>query len=266
MPEIAIRHRLGDFRLDVAFAGPDAGVTLLFGPSGAGKSSILAGIAGAWRPDDGRIVVAGRMLSGPGTFVPPERRRIGFVHQEARLFPHMTVARNLRYGLVRAGGRCGIGVDEVVEVLGIGALLARRPAALSGGERSRVSLGRALLSQPDILLMDEPLAALDAARKAEILPFLQRLKARFRLPIVYVTHSAEEARALADHVVLIDRGRVVAEGGPALLPPAPIAGEVIAADPGTGLVTLRLAGPLPAQGARITLAQIPPPGAEAADG
>lgn len=266
MPEVAIRHRLGDFRLDVAFTGPAEGVTLLFGPSGAGKSTILAGIAGAYRPQQARIVVGDRALAGSGLFVPPEARRIGFVHQEARLFPHMTVERNLRYGLVRARGRNGIGFGEVVEVLGIGHLLARRPATLSGGERSRVSLGRALLSQPDILLMDEPLAALDEARKAEILPFLLRLKARFRLPILYVTHNPAEARALADHVVLVEAGRVTAEGGPDLLPQAPREGEVIAVDPAAGTVTLRLEGPLPAQATRITLAEQAFPGAGSTDG
>ena len=254
MLEVAVAHAFGRFALDVAFTGPAEGVTLLFGPSGAGKSSTLAAIAGAVRPAGGRIAIEGRVLTAPDRFVPPHRRRIGFVHQEARLFPHLGVRGNLRYGLARAHGRGRIGFDEVVEVLGIAPLLDRRTASLSGGERQRVALGRALLSQPDLLLMDEPLAALDARRKAEILPFLEGLKARFRLPIVYVTHSAEEGRRLADHVVLLDRGRVVAEGGVALLG-AQADGVVTAVDPAAGTITLAVRGGLPRVGERFTLDQ-----------
>jgi molybdate transport system ATP-binding protein len=251
MLEIAIRHRFGSFTLDVAFTGPSDGVTALFGASGAGKSSILAAIAGSVRPAGATIRLDGRDLAG----LPPERRRIGHVHQDALLFPHLSVERNLRYGLRRARGRDRIAFEAVIDVLAIGHLLARRPGALSGGERQRVALGRALLSQPDLLLMDEPLAALDAARKAEILPFLDQLKARFRLPIVYVTHAAAEARRLADHVVLIAVGRVVAEGAPDLLP-AGWDASVVAVDPSTGEVRLRLAGALPAPGALVHISSI----------
>lgn len=212
MLEVAVAHAFGRFALDVAFTGPAEGVTLLFGPSGAGKSSTLAAIAGAVRPAAGRIAIEGRVLTAPDRFVPPHRRRIGFVHQEARLFPHLGVRGNLRYGLARAQGRGRIGFDEVVEVLGIAPLLDRRTASLSGGERQRVALGGALLSQPDLLLMDEPLAALDLKRKAEILPYLERLHDELDIPILYVSHSPDEVARLADHLVLLDQGRAVASG------------------------------------------------------
>ncbi|WCT74560.1 ATP-binding cassette domain-containing protein [Sphingomonas naphthae] len=243
MLDVAIRRRLGGFALEAAFTAPSDGVTALFGPSGAGKSSILAAIAGP-TTGEGHVRLDGRDLLA----LPPERRRIGIVHQDSRLFPHMTVERNLRYGL-RRSDRSGIGFDEVVEVLAIAPLLSRRPATLSGGERQRAAIGRALLSQPDLLLMDEPLAALDGGRKAEILPFLETLKARFRLPILYVTHHVGEARRLADHVVLIAEGRVVAEGGPELL--AGAEGEVVGVE--GDLVTIRVSGPLPRPGSHVTL-------------
>ncbi len=213
MLTVAIRKQLGSFALDIAFAGPGDGVTALFGPSGAGKSATLAAIGGTGRPDAGHISLNGEVLVdiAGGVNVPAERRRIGWVYQDARLFPHMPVRANLLYGFRRARGRRRIAVDDVVAVLAIGHLLDRRVAALSGGERQRVALGRALLSQPDLLLLDEPLAALDEARKAEILGFIARLKAEFRLPMVYVTHSMAEVRAIADHMVRLDQGRVVAD-------------------------------------------------------
>ena len=207
--------RLGTFRLDAAFEGPARGVTALFGPSGAGKSSLLAAVAGALRPDRGRIVAGGKLLfdDATGVNLAMERRGAGWVFQDARLFPHLDVRGNLAYGLQRARDRPHrVGFDEVVAVLGIGDLLDRRPRDLSGGERQRVAMGRALLSQPRLLLMDEPLAALDAPRRAEILPFLQRLKSSFELPILYVTHSLSEVMQLADHLVVLDAGRVAAEG------------------------------------------------------
>mgnify|MGYP002780384272 FL=1 len=217
MPEVALRHRFGreGFRLDCAFGAPAVGVTTLFGPSGCGKSTVLSGIAGLLRPQEGRVVLDGAVLldTASGICVAAERRRCGMVFQDARLFPHLSVAGNLRYGLRRAPrDATGPGFDEVVALLGIGHLLERRPAGLSGGERQRVALGRALLSRPRILLMDEPLAALDAARRAEVLPFLARLRDAARLPILYVTHALDEVDALADHLVLMDHGRVVAEG------------------------------------------------------
>jgi molybdate transport system ATP-binding protein len=210
---VALRHHFPGAHIDIAFEVPAAGVTALFGPSGAGKSTILAAAAGLLRPDACRVVVDGAILAdtGAGIWLPPERRRVGLVFQDARLFPHMSVATNLRYGLRRAASG-GIGFDGVVELLGIAPLLRRRPHTLSGGERQRVAIGRALLAQPHLLLMDEPLASLDAARKAEILPYLARLHATLQLPVLYVTHAFEEIVELADTLVLLDAGRVVACG------------------------------------------------------
>ncbi|MGC1304555.1 MAG: molybdenum ABC transporter ATP-binding protein [Caulobacteraceae bacterium] len=213
--QVEIQKRLGDFRLDVAFSGAAEGVTTLFGPSGAGKSQVLAAIAGAARPDNGRIVLNGETLfdSGRGIDLPMQHRAIGWVFQDARLFPHMDVTANLSYGARRATGRPAIAdFDEVVAVLGIGHLLKRRPRDLSGGERQRVAIGRALLGRPRLLLMDEPLSALDAPRRAEIMPYLEQLKTRFRLPILYVTHALSELARLADRVVVLETGRVAAQG------------------------------------------------------
>ena len=217
MLSVAIAHRFaeGGFALDVAFEAPATGVTALFGPSGCGKSTILSAVAGLMRPQAGRIRRAGEALfdAAAGVFVPPERRRCGVVFQDARLFPHLSVGANLRYGLSRApAGAAGPDFDEVVALLGLEALLGRRPGRLSGGERQRVALGRALLARPLLLLMDEPLAALDLARKTEVLPFLARLRARAGVPILYVTHALDEVDALADTLVLLEAGRVVAAG------------------------------------------------------
>jgi molybdate transport system ATP-binding protein len=215
--EVALRHRFGrdGFALDLGFQAPAQGVTALFGPSGCGKSTVLAAVAGLLRPQEGRVVLAGEALldTSARLFLPPERRRCATVFQDARLFPHLSVATNLLYGLRRAPrGAEGPGFEEVVALLGIGRLLDRRPAGLSGGERQRVALGRALLARPRLLLMDEPLAALDAPRRAEVLPFLARLRDAARLPILYVTHALEEVDALADHLVLLEAGRVAAAG------------------------------------------------------
>jgi molybdate transport system ATP-binding protein len=212
MLEVAVQARLGDFRLDATFQGA-GGVTVLFGPSGAGKSGVLAAVAGALRPESGRIALGGEVLfdSAKAIDLPMERRRIGWVFQDARLFPHLTVEGNLRFGLKRAPPG-PIRFDEVVEVLGVGQLLHRRPRDLSGGERQRVGLGRALLSQPRLLLMDEPLASLDAPRRAEILPFLERVKTGFGVPILYVTHSLAEAVRLGDRMAVMREGQVTAEG------------------------------------------------------
>ncbi len=219
MIQVSLRHRFGrdGFALDAAFTAPAQGVTALFGPSGCGKSTILAAVAGLLRPDEGRVSLGDRVLldTARRLCIPPERRRCGVVFQDARLFPHLSVAANLRYGLSRAPreeAAAGPGFDAVVALLGIEGLLARRPSLLSGGERQRVALGRALLSRPRLLLMDEPLAALDAARRAEVLPFLARMRDVAGLPILYVTHALEEVDALADHLVLLDQGRVVASG------------------------------------------------------
>ena len=213
--QVRVRKRLGAFTLDAAFEGAANGVTAIFGPSGAGKSQLLAAVAGASRPDEGRVALGQRVLfDGAARInVAMERRRIGWVFQDGRLFPHMSVAANLDYGARRAKGfDAGVRLDALLEVLDIGPLMSRRPAALSGGERQRVAIGRALLSQPALLLMDEPLAALDLGRRIEILPYLERLKRTFSLPILYVTHALSEVVRLADRLVVLEAGRVLAEG------------------------------------------------------
>ncbi|MCS0504372.1 molybdenum ABC transporter ATP-binding protein [Ancylobacter mangrovi] len=216
MIEIDIRiDRPGGFSLEAGFAAPTSGVTALFGRSGAGKTTIIQAVAGVVRPDSGRIAIDGEPFfdSARGIDVPIEARRAGYVFQDARLFPHMSVERNLRYGERRSRTKeRPIRFEAVVELLGIGHLLARRPHTLSGGERQRVAIGRALLAQPRLLLMDEPLAALDAARKAEILPYLERLRDEMRLPILYVSHAIDEVLRLADMVVALREGRLVAAG------------------------------------------------------
>lgn len=210
---LALRHRLDAGVLDVAFEAPGAGITALFGPSGAGKSTVLAAAAGLLRPAFCRLVLDGATLADTdsGIWVAPEQRRVGLVFQDAMLFPHMNAAANLRYGLRRAGAGA-IRFDDVVDLLGLAPLLARRPHTLSGGEKQRVAIGRALLGQPRLLLLDEPLASLDAARKAEILPFLARLKTALALPMLYVTHALEEVARLADHLVLLKDLRILGAG------------------------------------------------------
>lgn len=205
---VAIRHRLGGMSLDVAFDAPD-GVTAFFGRSGAGKTSVVNAVAGLLRPDSGKIVLNGRDLvdSGSGTHVPINLRNVGYVFQDARLFPHLSVRKNLLYG-----ARTSTGLDRISGMLGIDHLLSRRPRSLSGGEAQRVAIGRALLSEPELLIMDEPLAALDFARKAEILPYLERLRDEAGLPILYVSHSIEEVARLATTLVLMADGRVVSAG------------------------------------------------------
>jgi molybdate transport system ATP-binding protein len=213
--EVAIRHVQGNFTLDVAFTAASGGVTALFGPSGAGKTSVVRVLAGLTRPQQGRVVLEGRTVLDmeTGIFVPPEKRRAGLVFQDARLFPHMSVEKNLLFGWRRSATRADPAeIARVIALLGLKPLLARSPKHLSGGEKSRVALGRALLASPDILLLDEPLASLDAARRADILPWLERLRDIARMPIFYVSHSLDEVARLADRVVLLDTGRVIAEG------------------------------------------------------
>jgi molybdate transport system ATP-binding protein len=210
---VLLRHGYPSLRLDVAFEVATPGLAALFGPSGAGKSTVIAAAAGLLRPEECRVIVDGEVLADTanGVWLPPERRGIGLVFQDARLFPHMSVTRNLRFGMRRAPPG-PVRFDEVVELLDIGTLLLRRPHTLSGGERQRVAIGRALLAQPRLLLMDEPLASLDAGRKAEIMPYLARLKHTLRLPIVYVTHALDEVTRLADSLVLLEQGRVAGFG------------------------------------------------------
>lgn len=216
MIEFEAALRRGDSVLELCFRAPSRGATVLFGPSGAGKSSVLAVLAGALEPERGRIVVDGQVLTDTARrlHVPLEKRRVGWVFQDGRLFPHLRVRDNLEFGLRRAprGESATPDLATVVEVLGLGALLDRWPRDLSGGERQRVAIGRALLARPRLLLLDEPLASLDAPRKAEILALLEQIKREARLPIVYVTHSLAETLRLADHLVLLEQGRVVAEG------------------------------------------------------
>jgi len=214
MITVDVALKLGAFQLDVAFEN-EAGITCLFGRSGAGKSMTINLIAGLARPDRGRIVLDGRTLvdTRAGTFVPPHRRRVGLVFQDARLFPHLTVNQNLVYGRMFAGEAPErVMFDQVVETLGIGHLLRRRPSDLSGGEKQRVSIGRALLASPALLLMDEPLASLDVERKLEILPLIETLRDTFGVPIVYVSHAVEEVARLASRVVVMENGRVVTVG------------------------------------------------------
>jgi molybdate transport system ATP-binding protein len=210
----AARHRLGTFTLDSAFEST-SGLTALFGRSGSGKTTIVNIIGGLLRPERGRVAVDGRVLldTGAGINLPAHRRRVGYIFQEGRLFPHLTVRQNLLYGrwFTPNAERYG-SLDQVVELLGIEPLLARQPGALSGGEKQRVAIGRALLAGPRLLLMDEPLAALDAPRKAEILPFIERLRDELKIPIIYVSHSIDEIARLATTVALVSDGRVVATG------------------------------------------------------
>lgn len=215
MIRVHVTRQLGDFSLETRFDSDTTGITALFGRSGAGKTSIVNMLAGLLRPDSGRIEIDGTILfdSDKGIHIPPEKRRLGYVFQESRLFPHYSVRRNLEYGMRRiTPSERRIAFDDVVEILGISALLERRPAALSGGERQRVALGRALLASPRLLLMDEPLASLDTQRKQEILPFIERLRDHFAVPIVYVSHAMDEIIRLADTLVLVDGGRVAAVG------------------------------------------------------
>jgi molybdate transport system ATP-binding protein len=215
MLEVDIEHRLADFALDIHFRA-GRGLTALFGRSGAGKTSVVNAIAGLLRPRRGRIVMDGSVLldTERGICVPTHRRRVGYVFQEGRLFPHLTVRQNLLFGrwFAPARERRAGSLDDIVDLLGIAALLDRRPGRLSGGEKQRVAIGRALLASPRLLLMDEPLASLDARRKDEILPYLERLRDEARMPIVYVSHSIAEVTRLATTIVLISAGLVHAVG------------------------------------------------------
>ena len=219
MLSVDVEKRLGEFSIAVRFE-TTGGATALFGPSGAGKTSLVNMIGGLLTPDRGRIAVDGNVLfdSAAHINVPADRRRIGMVFQEGRLFPHMTVARNLDYGRWMSGIEADPAERErIVSLLDIGALLRRRPGRLSGGERQRVAIGRALLMKPRLLLLDEPLASLDRARKLEILPYLARLRDEAKVPMIYVSHQAGEIQRLCSQVVRIEDGRVAAVGGLELL-------------------------------------------------
>ncbi|WP_294534706.1 molybdenum ABC transporter ATP-binding protein [uncultured Rhodoblastus sp.] len=265
------RSVLGDFTLDAAFEAPAAGVTALFGPSGCGKTTILRCIAGLLRIEDGFCDIDGDIWQDhKGRFVPTFRRPLGYVFQEASLFPHLSVRSNLLFGAPREKpkDRAEIDFDEVIDLLGIRPLLDRSPKNLSGGERQRVGIGRALLTQPKVLLMDEPLSALDRKTKSEILPFVEKLRDHFSLPIFYITHDLTEVERLADQVVLIEQGHVLASGPLAKLqsdPSLPLAmareaavildGVIEAHDSAYGLVTVAVNG-----GRFIAPAEPAPPG------
>ena len=262
MLSVAVTHRFGDFVLDAAFDS-GSGLTALFGRSGAGKTTLVIAIAGLLRPRRGHIAVDGEVLTDTERriFVPARRRRVGYVFQEGRLFPHLTVRQNLLYGswfappTERKTGGGGAEFDHVIDLLGIAALLQRRPTNLSGGEKQRVAIGRALLARPRLLVMDEPLASLDEARKTEILPYIERLRDEAGVPIVYVSHQVAEVTRLATTMVVLSEGRVAAIGPPEaimgridLFPltgraeaGAILATRVAAHDPAFGLTTLRAA-------------------------
>jgi molybdate transport system ATP-binding protein len=200
------------FGLDVELDLPARGVTALFGHSGSGKTTLLRCIAGLERAPQGRLTVNGAVWQDDAHWLPTHQRPLGYVFQEASLFPHLTVLGNLRYGLKRTSGAQPVDLDAAIELLGIRPLLERKPDRLSGGERQRVSMARALALSPRLLLMDEPLAALDHQRKQEILPYLERLHRALDIPVLYVSHAPDEVARLADHIVVMEAGRAVAVG------------------------------------------------------
>jgi molybdate transport system ATP-binding protein len=237
MLELDLSLRRGAFTLQAAFRAPTPGITALFGRSGSGKSTLIDLVAGLLRPDTGRVALDGQVLvdTTAGVQVPAERRRIGYVFQDARLFPHLRVSSNLDYGARRAPRAVGPAWDDVVELLGLGALLSHRPHQLSGGERQRVAIGRALLQRPQLLLLDEPLASLDQARREELLPWLEQLRDHARVPMLYVSHQYDEVVRLATHVIVLESGAVAAAGDLATVSLAPALRSIVGPD-GIGAV------------------------------
>jgi len=256
--QAAFRGSLGGFALDASFSVPATGVTAIFGPSGCGKTSVARCLAGLQYLPGSFCAVGGDIWQDPSTFRQAHQRPVGYVFQEASLFSHLSVKRNLLYGAPRhtnASRPDDIGIDEVIELLGLSKLLDRSPQTLSGGERQRVAIGRALLSQPKLLLMDEPLSALDRLTKGEILPFLERLHGRLSLPVIYISHDMAEIERLADHLILMQHGRVIGAGPLPVLqsdPTLPLAGSreaaisldgvVEAYDSAYGLLSLKVDG------------------------
>ena len=234
MLRVQLVKRRGDFTLDVDFCAPVPGITALFGRSGCGKSTAIALIAGLLAPDEARVQVGDDVLvdTSRHLHVDARHRRIGVVFQEARLFPHLSVMDNLRYGARRLPRDAAqpIRFDDVVGMLGLGDLTDRRPHQLSGGEKQRVALGRALLAQPRLLLLDEPLASLDQARREEVLPYFEKLRDALAIPIVYVSHQFDEVLRLATRVVLLGNGRLLAEGEIASVSRHPALREIVGPD------------------------------------
>jgi molybdate transport system ATP-binding protein len=234
MLRVQLVKRRGDFTLDVDFCAPVPGITALFGRSGCGKSTVISLIAGLLAPDEARVQVGDDVLVDTSRHlqVDARHRRIGVVFQDARLFPHLSVMDNLRYGARRLprGAATPIRFDDVVGMLGLGDLTTRRPHQLSGGEKQRVALGRALLAQPRLLLLDEPLASLDQARREEVLPYFEKLRDALAIPIVYVSHQFDEVLRLATRVVLLGQGRLLAEGEIATVSRHPALREIVGPD------------------------------------
>ncbi|MEP3295768.1 MAG: molybdenum ABC transporter ATP-binding protein [Pseudoruegeria sp.] len=213
---VSVQQAFSGFKLDISFEAP-AGLTVLYGRSGSGKTTVINAVAGLMKPDSARISVDGTVLhdTAKGIWVSPHKRQIGYIFQDARLFPHMTVRQNLTYGQRRSKvSDDRPNFEKIADLLGLEHLLSRRPAHLSGGEKQRVAIGRALLSSPKLLLADEPLAALDDPRKAEILPYFERLRDEAKIPILYVSHAATEVARLATTVVVLDQGGIVMQGPP----------------------------------------------------
>ena len=240
---VSLHHHFDAFTLEATFDAPP-GVTALFGRSGSGKSTVVNAVAGLLTPDRGRISVDGTCLldTEARLNLPPHKRRMGYVFQDARLFPHLTVRQNLAYGQWFAPKTNGADPPRIADLLGLGPLLPRRPGTLSGGEKQRVAIGRAILSNPRCLLMDEPLAALDEPRKAEILPYLERLRDELALPILYVSHSVAEVARLATTLVFLDAGRVVAAGPAAAVMADPAMVPVMGLREAGAVISARLVG------------------------
>ncbi len=250
MLQVAAQKRRGAFELDAQFELPTPGVVALFGRSGSGKSTLVNVIAGLLKADSGWVALDDAVLLDTTLHidVPPERRRIGYVFQEARLFPHMSVAANLRYGQRRAWVPSFVGIDLVADLLDLGTLMHRRTHQLSGGERQRVAIGRALLSQPSLLLLDEPLASLDASRREEVLPYLETLRDQLSIPMVYVSHHFDEVLRLATHLVLMESGKTIAQGNLSEMSLNPGVRAIIGADAVGAIVEGTVLGRDPASG------------------
>lgn len=226
MLKVSVRKKLGKTQIDVSFKAPE-GITVLYGHSGAGKTSIINMLSGLLKPDDGKINISGRVLfdSEKKINVPTHKRKAGYIFQDKRLFPFMSVKRNLLFGTNRTKEAKLL---ETVELLGISDLLDRKPDTLSGGESQRVAIGRALLSEPEYLLMDEPMSSLDQHRKNELIPYIRCIPKKFNIPLILVTHSYEEAACLSDHIVLLEGGHVSCDGSrEMILPKIPYASPMI---------------------------------------